>query len=778
MSFWPRQCRDQIFDKMVHRIIWPGLLRMRTDFRLGDWIVSPRRGYIKRGNEIVHIHPKPMAVLECLAAAKGEVVSRDEVFETVWPGVIVTDDSLAQCVVELRKAFGDSARDAKIISTIPKVGFCLVPPVTTLTDAKPASGGRLRSIVFGLLAAVVVIVVLYQIVMVDEDSLNPVTDREALASIAVLPFVNRSLQPEDEYFSDGIHDELLSRLSRISGLRVISRTSVNQYRDTDKSMPEIAGELSVNTILEGSVQRDGNQVRINAQLIDARSDSHLWSKTYDSERVNIFVVQDEISAAIVAALQEHLGVDIEAGPQLPTTVVAEAHDAYLRGRYLVTKRTSAGVEGAVNEFERAVALDPDYAIAHAELAMAITFAGGNYFQLLPWDVATARAETHADRAVALDPDLAEAHAALGLLAWMNGAFDNALTAFTRALQNNPNYSEVHSWMATVSARVGRYKDILPHQARALRLDPVSVLAMNNYVHSLIEYGRLDEAARELEKIHNIAPRIYSDYQGRLKSSGGKWAYLALGGLDELRIIPGDLRARGLLSWSFLMIGLEQEADAIIDAPNSDLLLVLGRPLEAIAAAEDLLAEGHRNNIFARRSLGMAYATTGDYVMARSLLEDSWQQSGKRITMGAFGLKNAAALIAIRRDAGDNKGTDELLAAIRDDIRRLREAGFATTHYMSTDYEDGLAAYLTGERDKGLFLIARASKDGYFIWPKTAYLNELYEDPGFAPILEDQVVRQTREQQRFLAVVCNDNPYETFWQPAEGTCKQYTGECGN
>lgn len=227
-----------------------------------------------------------------------------------------------------------------------------------------------------------------------------------------------------------------------------------------------------------------------------------------------------------------------------------------------------------------------------------------------------------------------------------------------------------------------------------------------------------------------------------------------------------------------MIGLEQEAGAIIDTPNPDLLLVLGRPLEAIATAEVLLAEGERNNVFAHMTLGMAYATAGDYLKARPLLENGWQQSGKRITMGEFGLKNAVALIAIRRDAGDNKGADELLAAIRDDIRRLREAGFATTHYMSTDYEDGLAAYLTGERDKGLFLIARASKDGYFIWPKTAYLNELYEDPGFAPILEDQVVRQTREQQRFLAVVCNDNPYETFWQPAEGTCQQYTGEGGN
>ena len=745
---------------------------MRTDFRLGDWIIRPRRGYIERGNGIVHIHPKPMAVLECLAASGGEVVQRDEIFNTVWPGVIVSDDALAQCVVELRKAFGDSAHDAQIIRTIPKVGFCLIPPVTTLTETQPASGGKLRFIIFGVLAAAAVIVALYQFVLTDEEYTTPITVEEAGASIAVLPFVNRSARPGDEYFSDGMHDELLSRLSRIPALKVISRTSVNQYRNTDKSLPEIADELSVATILEGSVQRAGKQVRINVQLIDARSDTHLWSKTYDSELVNIFAVQDEIAAAIVAALKGQLGIDVEMRPQMPTTANTEAHDAYLRGRYLIAKRTSAGVESAVREFERAVALDPDYAIAHAELAIAVILAGVSFYQLLPWDEAIARAETHANRAMALDPDLAEAHAALGRLAWVNGAFDDALTAFVRALQINPNYSIVHSWIALVYGRVGQYKEILPHQEQALRLDPVSIVAMNNYVHSLIELGRLNEAARELEKIRPIAPRVYADYRGRLKAAGGKWAYLALGGLDDLSIIPGDLRAKGLLSWSFLAIGLEQEARAINDSPDSSFLLAIGRPLEAIAAAEALLAEGRPNISFARRSLGMAFAATGDFARARPLLEDSWQHHGRRITVGVFGLESAAALIAIRRDAGDDTGAAELLAAIRDDVRRLREAGFVTVSYISTDYEEGLAVYLAGEREKGLALIARASEDGYFIWPNKAYLKEFYEDPGFAPILANQAARQLRERERFLEIVCYDNPYEDFWQPTEGTCKQF------
>jgi len=714
-----------------------------------------------------------MAVLECLAAAGGEVVGRDEVFEKVWPGVIVTDDALAQCIVELRKAFGDSARDARVIRTIPKVGFCLIPPVTPQAEAPPDSkippDDRLKPVLLGILVLALVGIALYPFVPAGKKPDVLLADVGERSSIAVLPFVNRSAQIGDEYFSDGMHDELLSRLSHIPGLRVISRTSVNQYRETTKSLPEIARELSVGTILEGSVQRSGNRVRINVQLIEARSDDHLWSHTYDSDFVDIFEVQDEISSAIALALKERLGIDVEVARLMPPTESTEAHDAYLRGRYLVSGRTAEGVDGAVREFERAIALDPGYAVAHAELAIALVLAGISYFQLLPWDEAIARAETHANRALALDPDLAEAHAALGRLAWMNGSFEFALEYFNRSLEINPNYSDVHSWAALISARVGRYEEILPHQLRALRLDPVSVVAMNNYVHSLIEMGRLDDAERELEKIRTISPRIYADYNGRLNSASGKWSYLVQGGLDELRIVPGDLRARGLLSWRFLMLGLDQEALAFMDKPNPEMLHRLDRPLEATAAAKAALASAKPNITFARRKLGMIYAATGEYAKARPLLEDSWHQNGSRVTVGVFGSSAAVALHVIRRDAGEDVLAAELLAAIRDDVQRLRNAGFATTDYMSTDFEEGLAAYLAGEREKGLSLMARASADGYFIWPDKAYLKELYEDPGFTPILTEQAARQSLERERFLKIVCTENPYEDFWQPAEGTC---------
>jgi len=175
-----------------------------------------------------------------------------------------------------------------------------------------------------------------------------------------------------------------------------------------------------------------------------------------------------------------------------------------------------------------------------------------------------------------------------------------------------------------------------------------------------------------------------------------------------------------------------------------------------------------------RKLGLALAAAGEYKRARPILEELWQlRSGQVVQWGLIEANHAAALIAIRRDAGEEAGVGELLAAIRDNVRRYREAGL-TGRYWDTnvDHEEGIATFLAGEREKGLALIAKAAEDGYFILPNEAYLQTLYDDPDFAPILAGQRARQARERKRFLSIVCTDNPYEAVWQPAEGTCKQF------
>jgi TolB-like protein len=605
-------------------------------------------------------------------------------------------------------------------------------------------------------------------------------------SIAVLPFVNMSDDAGNEYFADGISEELLNLLSKIPELRVTSRSSAFSFKGKDFDIPTIAAQLDVAHILEGSVRKAGNQVRITAQLIETRSDTHLWSETYDRELENIFAIQDEISAAIVGALKERLELEVEAAPRVIAAASTEAYEAYLRGRYLVIQRTRATIEGAVREFEKAIALDPDYALAYAELSLAIALLP-LYVDLTATEAIApaalyARAALYAERAMALDPNLAEAHAAAGMLLWWGqSAYEEVLTAFERAIQINPNYSIVYNWMSILFGQLGRYKERFALEETALRLDPLSKVVISNYAFSLSRRNRLDEADRELAKLASIDPVWYAEARGELTALGGKWANVALGSLNALLIDP-ESHYRTDLRQEFAIIGLEPEALSLLKTTdslvlsNSWVLNLLGRHGDAVKTAE----ARDPTRPASRRDLGLALTAAGDYARARPFLEEMWQRNTRRVTQtGWFQPDHAAALIAIRRNVGEEAGVGELLAAMRDNVRRYREAGISSTYWdLNVDYEEGLVTYLSGEHEKGLALIATAVEDGYFIFPKVAYLQTLYDDPGFAPILASQEARQLRERNRFLTIVCTDNPYEAVWQPAEGTCERFAAEQKN
>ena len=573
---------------------------------------------------------------------------------------------------------------------------------------------------------------------------------------------------------------MLNLLSKISQLRVISRSSSFSFKGKDIGIPSIAEQLNVAHVVEGSVRKAGNRVRITAQLIEARSDTHLWSETYDRELDDIFAIQDEISAAIVEALKDSLGLQIDAAPRVIAAANTEAHEALLRGRYLVVQRTSDTVGGAVREFEKAVALDPDYALAHAELAMAILLqTRGNYGDL---DRAEAidRATSHVQQAITLDPTLAEAHAAKGFLSSMRLNPEEALTHYQHAIELNPNYSIVYNWMGILFHELGLYREELATYEKSLALDPLSTPAITSYLVALIDRNRLVDADREIEKLASLHPFWHAYFRGIRRSVGGKWANGLLGRLGALRISPEHFWTRLLLTWEFAAIGLEREALAISEFQYHYVQTYLGKPEEAVKVAEDLYA-ADPSDALARLDLGRALAGAGDYVRARPFLEEWWHRSGKRVTRLPFQFTNidAAALIAARRAAGEEAGIGELLAAIRDNVRRSREAGITRANQMfSVDFEDGFAAYLTGERDTGLALIAKAVEDGYFIAQKEAYFQMLYDDPGFAPIRASQEARQVRERNRFLAIVCTDNPYAAVWQRAEGTCERFAAAGGN
>jgi hypothetical protein len=259
----------------------------------------------------------------------------------------------------------------------------------------------------------------------------------------------------------------------------------------------------------------------------------------------------------------------------------------------------------------------------------------------------------------------------------------------------------------------------------------------------------------------------------------------LGYLNAIRIDPDISIPRYRLIWNFAFLGLEKEALAITADQFPSPLSLLGKHGDAVAAAEASFEERPSDLVY-RRDLGLALASAGDYARAQPILEEMWRRSGGLVTRsGLFQSASAAALITIRSDAGNEVGVGELVAAIRDNVRRYHEAGI--THYAGmtevnmfygVDFEDGLAAYLAGERERGLELISKAEENGFFIPLKEAYLQSLYDDPGFAPIHSSQKARQVREREKFLAIVCTDNPYAAVWQPAEGTCERYAEAANN
>jgi TolB-like protein len=598
-------------------------------------------------------------------------------------------------------------------------------------------------------------------------------------SIAVLPFVNMSSDPEQEYFSDGISEELLNLLSKIPELRVISRSSAFAFKGEKVNIPEAAKILNVAHILEGSVRKAGNQIRITAQLIEARSDTHLWSETYDRELENIFAVQDEISAAIIEALKDRLGLDVETVPRVMVVANTEAHDAYLRGRFLLVRRTQATIEGAVREFKKAIEIDPEYARAHAELAIATLFLNRGGYGDLPLLEAISRATPHAGQAMALDPALAESHAATGMLRYLQQRPVEALAHYEKAIQINPNYAIVYNWMAILLHKdLGRYAESFAAAETAVLLDPLSITTRYNYVAGLINRNRTAEADLELEKLASIAPEWYARLRTIRMSLGGKWTIAVLGGLDSLRSGNNSARSQTVLAMQLAMIGLEKEAFALTGASHFGVLRIMGRPEDAVNAVDARLTDGV--DLRVRNELELALAGSGDYAGARPILEERWQHGGELVTCcNRFRIDSAAALIAILHNAGEDDEANEILTAIRDNVRRYHQSGVTGSKAVfSVDFEDGLAAYLAGESERGLELIADAANDGHFILPNEAYLQALYDDPGFAPILAGQEARQVRERNKFLAIVCTNNPYEEVWQPAERTCERFAVEGGN
>jgi TolB-like protein/DNA-binding winged helix-turn-helix (wHTH) protein/predicted negative regulator of RcsB-dependent stress response len=517
------------------------------DFRLD----ASKRLVSRRCGEPVPLTPRVFDTLLYLVQHSGAVLDKERLMEAVWPDSIVEENNLSQNISSLRRILGESPGSHRYIVTVPGRGYRFVAEVRVPeTATKPQNGSRdddstraipealpdgppaavkrngwlpgpppthspvrrnLRPVLLSTLAVLALggAIFLFWRSQSQTPANNQSRPTFAISekSIAVLPFDNLTHDPENAYFADGIKDEILTRLSKIAALKVISRTSTQKFKSAPDNVREIARQLGVANILEGSVQKSGETVRVTVQLIHAPSDTHLWAETYDRKLTDMFQVESEVAQRIATALATTLSVSEKRALTAKPTANVEAYQAYLKGRYFWNKRTGEGFAKAAESFQRATAIDPNYAPAYAGLSDVYQFSA--IFDVASRTQDYAKAREAAKRALELDETLAEPHASLGLIA-MNYDWDweTAEREFRQASELNPNYATAHHWYAEFLVAVGRFDESLAEIKRARELDPLSLIINTDMGKVLYYSRRYDEAIAQLQETLRMDPDFH------------------------------------------------------------------------------------------------------------------------------------------------------------------------------------------------------------------------------------------------------------------------------
>jgi TolB-like protein/cytochrome c-type biogenesis protein CcmH/NrfG len=594
-------------------------------------------------------------------------------------------------------------------------------------------------------------------------------------SIAVLPFVNMSNDPEQEYFSDGISEELLNVLARYPDLRVAARTSSFQFKGQTPDIADIATTLHVNHVLEGSVRKSGNTLRITAQLIEAESGFHLWSETFDRQLTDVFAIQDEISAAIGEALKIQLALSDDTGPSSPTVPVAAtaaAFDAYVHGRQLINLRGQANLEQAVVYLEKAIALDESYAPAHAQLAIAyalLSDSPGSYGDLTIEDVKQ-MAIPHIDRAFDLDPSLAEGFAARAILDLTASDFEASVANAERTLELNPSYADAWNWLYISSMGIGRYVEAGEALKRLLRVDPLSVIGRHNRAGKLALEPGQKQAALELADniLRQSLPfeyftRAQIAYYAGESDEALKW------GLKSLHSGPVGAIAADPIGRTMGQLDMLAEALRSIDGAHYWAYLNQRMWPDLIALSRQRL-ERDTSNANSKLLLANALHLSGDIEQAQVLYEEilATVPGLAIIDQNSESVAPTARAALGRLRAGDEEGARELIELTQEDLRQRRRA-----EYMHGEYYRAAAiiAALREDNEEALENLERWIEWG----PRDP---SIFSEPAFEP-LRDSAGFQALESRlesilaaqrgNALQMICLDNPVADAWQPLPETC---------
>ena len=499
-----------------------------TLLRFGVFDLDPESGELWKGGVEINLPPQPAKVLIQLATRAGQLVTREELRQQIWGKETFVDfeHGLNSCIKQIRAALDDHPEAPRYIETRPRRGYRFIAPVQevssrvgtagALSEGLSSTAQRSGARRFGIAAVGVVAILIatgyFARLAFPRHAVLP-ADKIMLA---VLPFENLTGDTRQEYLSDGLTEEMITQLGRMhpERLGVIARTSAMQYKKTQKGMDQIGRELGVAYVLEGSLRRAGDHVRVSAQLIQVRDQTHLWAESYERDLRDILALQSDVAQAIARQIELKLTPQQQARLAGVRPIDPRAYELYSKGRYFWNKRSEVGYTRAIQYFQQAIARDSEYAPAYAGLADAYALLGSMPNVELPRSEAMPRARTAAIKALALDEGLAEAHTSL---AFVQMHFDwdwpAAEREFTRALQLNPGYPTAHHWYAFWLLAHGRAEEALQEVRAAQRLDPLSLI-INTDVGEMLYYGRRhDEAieqgrrALEIDSAFALAHRV-------------------------------------------------------------------------------------------------------------------------------------------------------------------------------------------------------------------------------------------------------------------------------
>jgi TolB-like protein/DNA-binding winged helix-turn-helix (wHTH) protein/Flp pilus assembly protein TadD len=508
-------------------------LHRRERLRFGVFELDLRAGELRKHGLRVRLQEQPFQILAMLLEHADEVVTREELQKKLWPEdtFVDFDHGLNKAISKIREALGDSAESPRFVETVARRGYRFLaevkpadatavrsPELATQFDLEPGSSDRanlvgksgkpkeLRPSLAWKIPAFVLLLLTVPLAAWKLHSWN--RPSPVIRSLAVLPLESLSNDPSQDYFADGMTDELIADLGQISALRVISRTSVMAYKHARKPLPQIARELSVDAVVEGTVLRSGDQVRITAQLIEASSDKHLWSQSYEGELRDTLALQNQVARAIADQIRISLNPQEQAALKTVKVVNPNAYESYLKGRYFWNKRTADGLKVALAYFNQAIEEDPKYAQAYSGLADTYALLGDWQYAVMTPKEALPKAKAAAIKALELDSALGEAHNSLAFcLDGFDWDFDAAGGEFRRAIELSPGYATAHHWYSWHLALVGNYDEAVVEMRKAESLDPLSLIINADLAELLVLAHSYDESIRQSRKTIEMDPNF-------------------------------------------------------------------------------------------------------------------------------------------------------------------------------------------------------------------------------------------------------------------------------